>query len=599
MRPLRFVALSADGQAMILTDEVGRMLSLAIDDQVIAAVQRERTGTPGQLSMDVEATLTPRDIQSRIRSGESAEHVARLANVPMEKVLRFAGPVLQERAAMAQLARRTRLRGADSGQTLADVVDGRLRAHGVDVETVAWDSYRRDDGGWRTTATWPSGKATAHAIWDLDRARSMVTPVDEMANFLSGEQDLLIAPDEQMLPFGVRAGQLPDDADPKEGPVVPALSMLRRRDERRRDEPAAAAAAAEAAAASAPAREVPRELPREGRGDLRQAARESGRGRALDPRFDDLRAPRRPDTHPGLAGGPGLSGPGGPGHGGPGHGGPGMPAAGGPGPSLPAAGMPGTGMPGSGMPGSGMPGSGMPGTGVPGNGLPGTGVPGNGMPGTGMPGTGMPGTEMPGTGMPGTGMPGSGAPGTGMPGTGIPGTGMPGTGVPGAGMPRPGVSPGSLIPSRPGIPSRSSGLLGPSGPHGPSGSDDPAAASGRDGLRGAGRLDDPRPAAGGQRADRSDEVRRPDPWGDDPRRPAGRRGDVPTPGEAAPTSGGGITGRNDWRERLDPTGVGTPPSGNSGRPEPPKAGSGRGRKAELPSWDDILFGSGAARSDRR
>ncbi|WP_205752305.1 septation protein SepH [Cryptosporangium phraense] len=525
MRPLRFVALSADGQAMILTDEVGRMLSLAIDDQVIAAVQRERSGTPGQLSMDVEATLTPRDIQSRIRSGESAEHVARLANVPMEKVLRFAGPVLQERAAMAQLARRTRLRGADSGQTLADVVDGRLRAHGVDVETVAWDSYRRDDGGWRTTATWPSGKATAHAIWDLDRSRSMVTPVDEMANFLSGEQDLLIAPDEQMLPFGIRAGQLPDDADPKEGPVVPALSMLRRRDERRRDEPAAAAAAAEAAAASAPAREVPRELPREGRGDLRQAARDSGRGRALDPRFDDLRAPRRPDVHPGLSA-------------------PGLPA-----------------------PGEQAPGGARPGAPA------GPGVPGPGTPGPGLPAAGLSAPAMPGT-------PAAGAPNP--PGVGSPGpAGRPGLAGP---VNRPGV------PNRPGIPG--TGLPPAAAPGAPDQSEGTApAASGRDGLRGAGWLDDPRPASGA----RPDEVRRPDPWGDDPRRPAGRRGDVPA--EAAPTSGGGsgITGRSDWRERLDPTGVGTPPTGQSGRPEPPKSGSGRGRKADLPSWDDILFGSGARR----
>ncbi|SHM96675.1 septation protein SepH [Cryptosporangium aurantiacum] len=436
MRPLRFVALSADGQAMILTDEVGRMLSLAIDDQVIAAVQRERTGTPGQLSMDVEATLTPRDIQSRIRSGESAEHVARLANVPMEKVLRFAGPVLQERAAMAQLARRTRLRGADSGQTLADVVDGRLRAHGIDVETVAWDSYRRDDGGWRTTATWPSGKATAHAIWDLDRSRSMVTPVDEMASFLSSEKtDLLIGPDEQMLAFGLPAGKLPDDADPKEGPVVPALSMLRRRDERRREEPVAAPEVA-----AAPTREVPRELPREGRGDLRQAARESGRSRALDPRFDDLRRPAPPRETPAPT----------------------------PTPEPPAA----------------------------------------------------------------------------------------------------------------------DAGTGPAAP----------AASARDGLRGAGWLDEPRPAAGAP-GPRPDEVRRPDPWGDDPRRPAGRRGDAASGGEPQPTSGGGgFAGRSDWRERLDPTGVGTPPAANpAATPPPAKGGSGRSRKAELPSWDDILFGSGARR----
>ena len=501
MRPLRFVALSADGQAMILTDEVGRMLSLAIDDQVIAAVQRERTGTPGQLSMDVEATLTPRDIQSRIRSGESAEHVARLANVPMEKVLRFAGPVLQERAAMAQLARRTRLRGADSGQTLADVVDARLRAHGVDVETVAWDSHRRDDGGWRTTATWPSGKATAHAIWDLDRARSMATPVDEMANFLSSEkQELLIGPDEQGVMFGVRSGQFADDADPKEGPVVPTLSMLRRRDDRRRDEEPVAPA-------REVAREIPRELPREAIG------RESrDRGRAIDPRFDDFRRGESRRDEP-------------------------------------------------------------------------TGEPLRPTPARLDPSARL---DHP-------------APSRLDPAAArLDPTGS--AGVPAAGHP---ISPG--LPA--------AGLPGPA----------------REDRRGASWLDEPRRDSARRESDplrretdplrretdplrretdpaRRDgtDVRRPDPWGDDPRRPAGRRGDplpaagppsgrsTPGGGEQPPASGGGLAGRSDWRERLDPTGVGTPPAPTSPPPTPPSKNS-RGRKAELPSWDDILFGSGSRR----
>ncbi len=37
MRPVRFVALSEDGQAFVLADEVGRLLALPIDDRVSAA----------------------------------------------------------------------------------------------------------------------------------------------------------------------------------------------------------------------------------------------------------------------------------------------------------------------------------------------------------------------------------------------------------------------------------------------------------------------------------------------------------------------------------------------------------------------------------
>jgi hypothetical protein len=238
VRPLRFVALSEDGQALILTDEVGRMLSLAIDEVVIAAVRRDQDASQGQFHIEVQASLTPRDIQARIRAGDSPEEVARVANVPLEKVLRFAGPVLQERAAIAQLARRTRLRTAENGASLGDVADERLGTHNVDPQAVAWDSYRKDDGCWRVTAAWPSGKATAHAVWDLDKARSVVTPVDEMAQFLSAERPApLLAQDEPPLPAVppriAAANNFDDDedeADDREGPVVPALSVLRRRD---------------------------------------------------------------------------------------------------------------------------------------------------------------------------------------------------------------------------------------------------------------------------------------------------------------------------------------------------------------------------------
>lgn len=189
MRPVRFVALSEDGQALVLADEVGRLLSLPIDGSVSAAVRHDPGAVRGQATGSTEAAaLSPRDIQSRIRSGESAEEVARIAGVPVDRVLRYAGPVLQERAMLAQHARRTRLRSSDRGATLAEIVDARLHQHGVDAEGVSWDAHRREDGTWRIVASWASGKATAQAMWALDKARQVVTPDDDMAHFLSTER---------------------------------------------------------------------------------------------------------------------------------------------------------------------------------------------------------------------------------------------------------------------------------------------------------------------------------------------------------------------------------------------------------------------------
>ncbi len=196
MRPVRFVAISEDGQAFVLADEVGRLLALPIDDRVHAALTPDRgAGAAGVAHVapgDPDASLSPRDIQARIRAGESADDVARIAGVPVDRVLRYAGPVLQERAMLAQHARRTRLKNSDKGASLAEVVDGRLAQHGVDAEKISWDAYRRDDGTWRIVATWPSGKATAQAIWELDKTRQQVTPHDDMAQYLCAERPMPI-----------------------------------------------------------------------------------------------------------------------------------------------------------------------------------------------------------------------------------------------------------------------------------------------------------------------------------------------------------------------------------------------------------------------
>jgi Protein of unknown function (DUF3071) len=187
MRPVRFVALSEDGQAFVLADEVGRLLALPFDERLTTALKSEKPALTAAAAppIDPDATLSPRDIQARIRAGDTADEVARIAGVPVDRVLRYAGPVLQERAMLAQHARRTKLKGHDKNATLAQVVDSRLSQHGVDAEKIAWDAYRRDDGTWRVVATWPSGKATATAMWELDKGRQLVTAHDEMAQYLS------------------------------------------------------------------------------------------------------------------------------------------------------------------------------------------------------------------------------------------------------------------------------------------------------------------------------------------------------------------------------------------------------------------------------
>lgn len=66
----------------------------------------------------MNSALTPREIQSRIRAGESVEDVARAAGVSVDELDGFAEPVLAERDHMTELARVAQAR-RDSGPTPA------------------------------------------------------------------------------------------------------------------------------------------------------------------------------------------------------------------------------------------------------------------------------------------------------------------------------------------------------------------------------------------------------------------------------------------------------------------------------------------------
>ncbi|WP_100445049.1 septation protein SepH [Glycomyces xiaoerkulensis] len=224
MRPVRFVALSEDGHALVLADELGRLLALPLDERVSAAVEIQPDGksvkaTDGSDESAAETArtapprgaavnLSPRDIQTRIRSGESAEDIAASSQVAVDRVLRYAGPVLQERAMLAQAARRARLATSERGERMSNVVDMKLGAHGVDPEAVTWDAWRTEDASWMIQASWASGKTTARACWRLDRGRQTVTPDDEMAQFLSTPAPRQVSdPIEVAAETGIRPGE--------------------------------------------------------------------------------------------------------------------------------------------------------------------------------------------------------------------------------------------------------------------------------------------------------------------------------------------------------------------------------------------------------
>ena len=190
MRSARLVGLSPDGKSLIVVTESGEELIIEADERLRAAVRGDRPRL-GQLEIEMQTSLTPRDIQARIRAGESLEDVAGVAGIPPDRVERFAAPVLAEREHVASMAMSSsvRRRGEPSGhRSLRITVTERLVGRGVDIDAITWDSYRLDDGRWAITADYRAGEASRHAAFFYDlRGRFSVAGNDE-ARWLLGDQ---------------------------------------------------------------------------------------------------------------------------------------------------------------------------------------------------------------------------------------------------------------------------------------------------------------------------------------------------------------------------------------------------------------------------
>lgn len=212
MPELRVVAVSNDGTRLVLKAADSTEYTLPIDERLRAAVRNDRARL-GQIEIEVESHLRPRDIQARIRAGASAEEVAQLAGIPVDRVRRFEGPVLAERAFMAERARKTPVRrpGENTGPQLGEAVQERLTLRGAEKDTVQWDSWRRDDGTWEVLLVYRVAGEPHSASWTYDPPRRLVQAVDDEARALIGETDDTITAQEPSFPFVPRIARLPRD----------------------------------------------------------------------------------------------------------------------------------------------------------------------------------------------------------------------------------------------------------------------------------------------------------------------------------------------------------------------------------------------------
>ncbi|MCZ3385942.1 MAG: DUF3071 domain-containing protein [Actinomycetia bacterium] len=189
MADLRLVGVTDDGARLILERADGGQEHVAVDERLRSLLRRP-TAQATQTQLDLESRLSPREIQARIRSGQSPDEVAIEAGISVERVERFAGPIQHEREYIAQEAAKVSVRRDDHGAVmlLGELVGQRLEQRGVPRDGMHWDAWRRDDGGWEVRLDYLAAGKERSAEWVYDPARRTMTADDDEARWLREEE---------------------------------------------------------------------------------------------------------------------------------------------------------------------------------------------------------------------------------------------------------------------------------------------------------------------------------------------------------------------------------------------------------------------------
>lgn len=222
MRALRVVGLHEDGKSIVCEDPASRTRFLLPADERLRAAARGDITRLGQIEIESESQMRPREIQTRIRVGESVAQVAATAGVPEQRIERYAYPVLLERSRTAELAQHAhpiREDGTDV-QTLGEVVAYSFGVRGHDYSQAKWDSWKGDDGKWVVVLRWKAGRSDNRAHWSFSPGAhgGTVHALDEHA-------DDLLDPNSYRAPRQLRAVE-PDPVEEVEQPTLDSAEPL-------------------------------------------------------------------------------------------------------------------------------------------------------------------------------------------------------------------------------------------------------------------------------------------------------------------------------------------------------------------------------------
>ncbi|MFM8235176.1 MAG: septation protein SepH [Actinomycetota bacterium] len=182
MSELRVVGRTNDGERIELADGEGNSFTVKIDESLKNAMTERKL-----VAVNEDApTFSIKEIQARLRAGESFAEVARISRLSINKIERYASPIMQERAWVIEQAEKSSPKGTTL--PLRELVVQRLAPRGVNMNQISWNTWRLDNGSWHLVLSYPSSDGNREATWSFDLNKRTFISQDDGAKWICGEE---------------------------------------------------------------------------------------------------------------------------------------------------------------------------------------------------------------------------------------------------------------------------------------------------------------------------------------------------------------------------------------------------------------------------
>lgn len=202
MKDIRF--LGSDGDFLLLEDSEGQKFRLLLDQPLRSAI---RNDVPQMLD---QPRLSPREIQEEIRVGRSIEDIVQASGAPVDYVMKFAQPVLDElnHAVLNALTVRLEVPGDrfnnPTTREFGEIIKARLAASGAGIEK--WSAMKAPEHGFYIYCEYELDNRQFKATWLYDPKRLALIPENEAAISLSSG-DRIATPAPKLRPVQTPASE--------------------------------------------------------------------------------------------------------------------------------------------------------------------------------------------------------------------------------------------------------------------------------------------------------------------------------------------------------------------------------------------------------